>query len=96
MTPVREVFRDETVAYASLLWKSGVSAELHIWQGAFHGVDIFFPDAAVVDHAIKIRAAWPKLAFGLKDTSIACAMRALWIYQPSAKTRVSPTIVAVH
>ncbi|KAL2839278.1 Alpha/Beta hydrolase protein [Aspergillus pseudoustus] len=32
-----EVFRDEAVAYASLLWKCGVSTELHVWRGAFHG-----------------------------------------------------------
>lgn len=35
-----EVFRDEAVAFASNLWKSGVNAELHVWPGAFHGFDM--------------------------------------------------------
>lgn len=28
-----DVFRDEAVAYASQIWKSGSSAELHVWPG---------------------------------------------------------------
>lgn len=35
-----EVFRDEAVAFALQLWKSGVSAELHVWPGGFHGFPI--------------------------------------------------------
>jgi len=31
-----DVFRDETVAYASALWQAGVAAELHIWAGGTH------------------------------------------------------------
>ncbi|KAL3430000.1 Alpha/Beta hydrolase protein [Aspergillus tetrazonus] len=42
-----EVFRDEAVAYASVLWETGVSAELHVWPGAWHGFDAMAPDAAV-------------------------------------------------
>jgi len=32
-----EVFRDETVEYASRIWAAGGQAELHIWAGGFHG-----------------------------------------------------------
>lgn len=32
-----EVFRDESVTYASGIWEAGGQAELHVWSGAFHG-----------------------------------------------------------
>jgi len=53
-----EVFRDEDVAYASLLWKSGVQAELHVWPGAFHGFDMLAPKATLSQAAIKARTDW--------------------------------------
>jgi len=53
-----EVFRDEDVAYASLLWKSGVQAELHVWPGAFHGFDMLAPKAVLSQATIKTRTAW--------------------------------------
>lgn len=34
-----DIFRDEDVAYAGLLWRSGVEAELHVHPGAPHGYD---------------------------------------------------------
>lgn len=43
-----EVFRDEAVAVASVLWKCGVSTELHVWPGAYHGFDIMSQDAPVL------------------------------------------------
>ncbi|MBP2474330.1 acetyl esterase/lipase [Crossiella equi] len=53
-----EVYRDEAVAYASLLWRAGVSAELHVWSGACHGVDALAPAAAVSRTAVSVRAPW--------------------------------------
>lgn len=38
-----EVFRDETVAYASGLWRDGIQAELHVWAGGAHGFDLMAP-----------------------------------------------------
>lgn len=35
-----EVFRDEVVAFASAIWESGGDAELHLWQGGFHGYEM--------------------------------------------------------
>ncbi|MFJ6429799.1 alpha/beta hydrolase [Microbacterium maritypicum] len=35
-----DIFRDETVAYASRLWRAGVSAELHVHPGMPHAYDI--------------------------------------------------------
>ncbi|KAJ6109846.1 esterase/lipase [Penicillium sp. IBT 16267x] len=40
-----DVFRDEDVEYATKLWKAGVSTELHVWPGCWHGFDVYAPDA---------------------------------------------------
>ncbi len=53
-----EVFRDETVAYASRLWAAGVDAELHVWPGAFHGFTGMQPAAALSVSAVRALAAW--------------------------------------
>ena len=53
-----DVFRDEDVAYASALWKAGVSTELHVWPGCWHGFDIFVPNAPVSRRARAARSQW--------------------------------------
>jgi acetyl esterase/lipase len=53
-----EVFRDETVTYASRLWQAGVSAELHVWPGAFHGFTSLAPHASVSRAATAALAGW--------------------------------------
>lgn len=53
-----EVFRDEDVAYATALWAAGVQAELHVWEGGFHGFDMMAPHVAVSRTAIATRDAW--------------------------------------
>jgi acetyl esterase/lipase len=55
-----EIFRDDNVAFASLLWKSGVQAELHVWPGAFHRFQAFAPKAALSVIADSTREAWVK------------------------------------
>lgn len=40
-----EVFRDEAIDYASRIWAAGGSAELHVWDGGFHGFAGFAPEA---------------------------------------------------
>jgi acetyl esterase/lipase len=42
-----EVFRDESITYASRLLESGVSVELHVYPGAFHGWDRGAPTADI-------------------------------------------------
>jgi len=51
-----ELFRDEAVAYASLLWKGGVQAELHVWPGGYHGFELLAPTAelSVVSRATRL------------------------------------------
>ncbi|KAF7536055.1 hypothetical protein G7Z17_g13099 [Cylindrodendrum hubeiense] len=59
-----EVFRDEAVAFASQLWKCGVSAELHVWPGAFHGFDMLTPTAPVCHAAKNTKISWVKRILG--------------------------------
>jgi acetyl esterase/lipase len=60
-----EVLRDDAVAYASKLWANGVSAELHVWPGAFHGFDLFLPQAALSRIARRAKIEWAKRVFGV-------------------------------
>lgn len=53
-----DVFRDEDVAYASLLWENNVEAELHIWPGGWHAFQIYFPRAKLAKIAAKVRHSW--------------------------------------
>ncbi|KAH2532489.1 hypothetical protein KXW97_008953 [Aspergillus fumigatus] len=51
-----DVFRDQDIAYASALWKDGVSTELHVWPGSWHGFDVFVPDAPISRRARAARS----------------------------------------
>ncbi|WP_437383483.1 alpha/beta hydrolase [Plantibacter flavus] len=53
-----EVFRDETVAFASRLWRDGVAAELHIWPGGTHGWDALIPGSTLAGQAASARNSW--------------------------------------
>ncbi|MFE1381730.1 alpha/beta hydrolase [Streptomyces sp. NPDC058740] len=53
-----ETFRDECVAYADAIWRSGGQAELHVWPGAFHGFDTIAPRAALSQDAREARTRW--------------------------------------
>ena len=53
-----EVFRDESVAFASGIWAAGGSAELHVWAGGFHGFQTIVPTAAVSLAGGQAREAW--------------------------------------
>ncbi|KAL4875018.1 Alpha/Beta hydrolase protein [Aspergillus karnatakaensis] len=56
-----DVFRDQDVAYASALWRDGVSTELHVYPGSWHGFDVFVPDAPISRRAIATRLEWLKV-----------------------------------
>lgn len=53
-----EVFRDESVDYASRIWAAGGEAELHVWSGGYHGFTGFSPDATVSRAANDARDSW--------------------------------------
>ena len=42
-----ETFRDEVIDFGARLAQAGVSLEMHVWAGAFHGFDMLAPDSAV-------------------------------------------------
>ncbi|SDL22479.1 Acetyl esterase/lipase [Nocardioides sp. YR527] len=50
-----ETFRDETLSYARRLSEAGVSVDLHMWGGGFHGFDMMAGHAAVSRASIATR-----------------------------------------
>jgi acetyl esterase/lipase len=50
-----DIFRDESIDYASRLVKAGVSTELHVHPGLPHGYDIYAPDTEVVQRVRRDR-----------------------------------------
>ncbi len=58
-----ETFRDESITYAQGLLAAGVSTELHVYPGAFHGFDLIAPESAVAQRAWEMR--WTALARAL-------------------------------
>jgi acetyl esterase/lipase len=50
-----ESFRDEALTYARRLSEAGVSVDLHMWGGGFHGFDLVAPHAAVSRASITTR-----------------------------------------
>ncbi|WP_219722018.1 alpha/beta hydrolase [Microbacterium aurantiacum] len=53
-----DIFRDETVSYASRLWEVGVQAELHAWPGGAHGFDVYASHAQLSQDARAARIRW--------------------------------------
>lgn len=66
-----EVFRDETVAYASAMWAAGGDAELHVWPGAFHGFTSMMPAAGISRTAIAALGDWTTRLLGTSVDEIA-------------------------
>ena len=50
-----ESFRDEALAYAQRLSQAGVSVDLHMWGGGFHGFDLMVPQAAISRASVAAR-----------------------------------------
>ena len=59
-----DLFRDDSVEYASALWKSGVPAELHVYGGCWHGFDLFVPNAPISQKAKATRREWVRKLVG--------------------------------
>ncbi|GAB3007969.1 alpha/beta hydrolase [Amycolatopsis acidiphila] len=53
-----ETFRDETIDYATRIWRAGGQAELHVWPGGFHGFDGFAPQTSLSQTAKTPRVPW--------------------------------------
>lgn len=50
-----DTFRDEATIYAQRLSEAGVSVDLHVWAGGFHGFDILAPHTALSRAALWVR-----------------------------------------
>ncbi|MGW6565011.1 alpha/beta hydrolase [Streptomyces sp. NPDC054975] len=64
-----EMFRDEDIAYADTIWRSGGQAELHVVPGAYHAFDGIAPLAAVSQDARATRTRWLRRLLG-QDGSV--------------------------
>jgi acetyl esterase/lipase len=49
--------RDEDVLYALRMMQAGVPTELRVYPGAFHGWEVFVPDADISVRAVAERVA---------------------------------------
>lgn len=59
-----ETFRDEVTDYARRLWEAGADAEFHVWAGAYHGFELFAPDARLTRRALATRKQWLRQLIG--------------------------------
>ena len=59
-----ETFRDEGIEYAARLSRAGVSVELHLWPGGFHGFDGLAPQTALAQAARAARLGYLRRAVG--------------------------------
>jgi len=59
-----ETFRDEVVAYAHAIWRSGGRAELHVWPGGCHGFEFLAPHATLSRDARETRTRWLRRVLG--------------------------------
>ena len=50
-----ETFRDEVIDYATRLSQAGVSVDLHLWGGGYHGSDLSVPQAALSQASLATR-----------------------------------------
>jgi acetyl esterase/lipase len=55
-----EVFRDETIEYAQKIWAAGGQAELHVYEGGFHGYEFLAPSAEISTRTLAARESWVK------------------------------------
>lgn len=59
-----ETFRDEVVAYAHAIWRSGGRAELHVWPGGCHGFEFLAPQARISRDSREARTRWLRRVLG--------------------------------
>lgn len=62
-----ETFRDEVIDYAARLVRTGVSVELHLWAGGFHGFEVMAPQAALSQDARAARLGYLRRLLGVSE-----------------------------
>lgn len=53
-----ETFRDEVVDFARRIWLAGEAADLHVWDGAFHGFDLVAPESRLGAASWRTKSDW--------------------------------------
>jgi len=53
-----DLFLEEDMEYARRLMRAGVLVELHVYPGAYHGFELFAPQACVTRQAVNDLASW--------------------------------------
>ncbi|KAL9094267.1 MAG: hypothetical protein Q9165_003407 [Trypethelium subeluteriae] len=51
-----DIFRGDCLRYVEKFWAEGIPAELHVWNGCYHGFDGVAPEATVTQKAWDARA----------------------------------------
>ena len=66
-----ETFRDEDIDYAARLSRAGISVELHVWPGGFHGFDGMAPHTALAQASRTTRLGYMRRALaGLTSSCV--------------------------
>lgn len=60
--------RDETLTYAARLSQAGVSVDLHLWGGGYHGFEALAPHAAISRACLAARDEFMRRAIGPDGT----------------------------
>lgn len=58
-----DIFLDEAMSYAMRLSSAGISTELHIWGGGYHGFDALDPTADISRLSRATRGQWLERVF---------------------------------
>ncbi len=53
-----DIFRAETVDFARNIWAAGGTADLHVYGGGFHCLDVIAPQSAIAAQVVGARTAW--------------------------------------
>lgn len=64
-----DTFRDESLTYALALSRAGVSVDLHLWAGAYHGSEVTAPEAEVSAAMTRVRADYLRRALRRPDVA---------------------------
>lgn len=64
-----DIFRDDSVEFASRIWAAGGRAELHVWAGGFHGFEVL-SHTLLAQSAVHARSNWLQRLFGMPENVV--------------------------
>lgn len=63
-----DIFRDDSVEFASRIWRADGRAELHVWSGGFHGFEVL-NHTLLAQSAVHARNNWLQRVFGVPESA---------------------------